>query len=90
MSVKINIHKTHRRHTDGLETVEVQGHTVGECLQDLIGKFPGMKPEIFNPAGNLLNIIEIYVNMESAYPDELRKAVNDNDEIYITMMLAGG
>jgi hypothetical protein len=38
----------------------------------------------------LRSIIEIYVNHESAYPDELKKTVRDGDEIHLTFMLAGG
>ena len=90
MSVKVNIHKTHRRHTDGLDAVEVKGKTVGACLQELVAKYPDIKGDLFDKKGNLLNIIEIYINMESAYPDELKKPVKDGDEIYITIMLAGG
>ena len=90
MSVKVNIHKTHRRHTDDLDVVEVKGKTVGVCLQELVGKYPDIKEDLFDKKGDLLNIIEIYINMESAYPDELKKPVKDGDEIYITIMLAGG
>lgn len=90
MSVKVNIHKTHRRHTDGMDIVEVRGDTVGACLQELIKKHPDIKDDLFDKKGDLLNIIEIYIDSESAYPDELKKPVKDGDEIYITIMLAGG
>jgi molybdopterin converting factor small subunit len=90
VSIQINIHKTHRQHTDGLEVVEVDGRTVGECLNALNQRFPGMSGELFESNGELRNIVEIYLNMESAYPGELLKPVNDGDEIHITVMLAGG
>jgi len=32
MSIKINIHKTHRQFTNGLDIVELDGNTVGACL----------------------------------------------------------
>jgi molybdopterin converting factor small subunit len=90
LGVRVHIHKTHRQYTKGMEVVEVEGATVGECLKDLVGRFPGMEKEIFSKKGDLRNIIEIYINMESAYPNELAKPVKDGDEIYITFMLAGG
>ena len=90
MSVKTHIHKTHRQFTNGLEVVEVDGSTVGECLNHLVERFPGMEKELFDKKGGLRNIIEIYINLESAYPDELSKPVKDGDEIHITFMLAGG
>jgi molybdopterin converting factor small subunit len=90
MSVTLNIHKTHRQYTSGLDTIQVEGDTVGNCLNSLIGRFPEMKAAIFDGKGKLKNQIEIYLNMESAYPDELKKKVQAGDEIYITVMLAGG
>jgi molybdopterin synthase sulfur carrier subunit len=80
----------HRRHTGGLESVEIAGRTVGECLIDLVGKFPGMRGALFDGSGNLKREIEIFLNAESTYPDELKKEVRTGDEIYIIVMLSGG
>ena len=90
MSVKVHIHKTHRQYTNGLDVVEAAGNTVGDCLNHLIEEFPGIEKEIFNKKGDLRNIIEIYVNLESAYPNELAKPVKDGDDIHVTLILAGG
>ena len=90
MSVNVSIHKTHHHFTDGLETVEVNGETVGDCLKDLVERHPGMGKVLFKPGGKLHPLIEIYLNMKSTCPDELKKPVKDGDEIYITLMLAGG
>ena len=90
MSVKVNIHKTHRTYTDGLEIVEVEGGTVGDCLEQLVQQYPGMKEGLFDKKGKLLNVVEVYVNNESAYPEELAKSVKDGDEIQLILMLAGG
>ena len=90
MSIKLNIHKTHRECTDDKENIEVTGATIGDCIKDLIDRYPGMQNALFDAKGKLLNQIEIYLNMESAYPDELKKPVKDGDEIHIAVMLAGG
>ncbi|MGD8227054.1 MAG: MoaD/ThiS family protein [Desulfobacteraceae bacterium] len=90
MSVKVNIHKTHRSYTDGLEVVAVEGKTVGDCLKHLVQRYPGMKEGLFDKKGKLLNVVEVYVNNESAYPEELAKAVEDGDEIQLILMLSGG
>jgi adenylyltransferase/sulfurtransferase len=90
MSVAVNIHKTHRQFTADQESVQVSGDTVGDCLNDLAQRFPQMKTALWDAKGRLKNQIEIYVNMESAYPDELKKKVRPGDEIHITVMLAGG
>lgn len=90
MSIKVNIHKTQRQFTDGLSVVEVKGKIVSECLNNLVKQFPGIKDGIFDKKGNLLNVVEIYINLESAYPDELAKKISDGDDIYLTLKLAGG
>jgi molybdopterin converting factor small subunit len=90
VSINVSIHRTHRQFTDGLDTVEVEGNSVGNCLDDLIKQFPDMETALFDKKGKLLNAIEIYINLKSAYPDELVKPVKDGDDIHITLMLAGG
>ena len=90
MSINVSIHRTHRQFTDGLDSVEVEGNSVGNCLDDLIRQFPDMGNALFDKKGKLLNAIEIYINLKSAYPDELVKPVKDGDDIHITLMLAGG
>ncbi len=90
MSIKINIHRTHRQFTNGLDIVEVDGNTVGACLDNLVKQFPDMGKVLFNKKGKLVNVIEIYVNLKSAYPGELAKQVRDGDNIHITLMIAGG
>jgi molybdopterin converting factor small subunit len=90
VSVTLHIHKTHRQYTDGKETVDVDGSTVGTCLKDLTEKFPGMKDALFDKKGKLRNYVEIYVNGESAYPNELAKEVHDGDAVHLVFFLAGG
>lgn len=89
MSIEISLHKTHRRYTDGKEIVEAQGKTVGECLQDLVKKYPPLDKEIFK--NNKLNaLVEVYLNGASAYPNELAKSVRDGDKISLVYMLSSG
>jgi molybdopterin converting factor small subunit len=90
LSVRVNLHKTHRRHTGGMEAVDVEGKTVGECLRHLVDTYPGLEKEIFEKKGKLKSVIEVYLNGESAYPDELKRPVSDGDKIHLTFMLAGG
>ena len=90
MAVKVHLHLTLRQFTNGQEIIDVEGTTVGECLKDVVKKYPGMESSLFGKNGKLSNIVEIYVNLQSAYPNELAKQVKDGDEIHVTMMLAGG
>ena len=90
MSIEVNIHQALRHVTNKQSKVEVTGATVGECLNDLVRQFPGVKPKIFDKNGKLLNYVDIYVNKESSYPEELAKRVNAGDRLHITLIIAGG
>jgi molybdopterin converting factor small subunit len=90
MSVEINIHLTHRQYTDNQKSVEVKGKTVGEALVDLCKKYPKIESELFDAKGELLKYIEIYLNAESTYPDELKKSIKHGDKLQITAILSGG
>lgn len=90
MSIKIHLHSTHRQYANGQSVVDVQGRTIGECMQGLVKHHPDLKAVLFDKTGVLNRNLEIYHNMESAYPDELLKPVKDGDQVHITVMLAGG
>ena len=90
MSVKVSLHKTHRQFTDGLEVVEVQGETVGDCLRHLAKEYPGIGEALLEEKGELRRHIEVFLNLQSTYPLELATPVKDGDEIHVTVMLAGG
>ena len=90
MSIKVNIHPVLQHYTNDRDVAEVNGTTVGECLNDLVKQFPGIERGLFNKQGRLLNYVDIYVNLQSAFPEELTKPVKDGDEIQLVMMIAGG
>ena len=46
VSLKINIHKTHRQFTSGLDIIEVDGKNMGVCLDNLTGQFPDIKKSL--------------------------------------------
>jgi len=90
MTIKANIHPVLQHYTDDRDVVEVKGTNVGECLNDLVRQYPGIERGLFNKQGRLLNYVDIYVNLQSAFPEELTKPVKDGDELQIVMMIAGG
>ncbi len=90
MSTKININPLLYQYTNEQGTAEVNGDTVGQCLDHLVEQFPGIEKGLFDKNGKLLNFIDIYVNKESSYPEELAKPVKDGDELHIVITIAGG
>lgn len=77
-----------RRFTNNQNTVEVQGRTIGECLDDLVRQFPEIKKRLFDPNGILLVLIGI--NGEIVHQQDLNHPVADEDELQLFPMVGGG
>jgi molybdopterin synthase sulfur carrier subunit len=90
VSVKINIHPFFYNATGNQSTAEVEGKTVGQCLEQLVARYPGLKDQLFEKNGKLNRLVEVYVNGQTAYPDELAKEVKDGDEIHLIVFIFGG
>jgi len=90
MSIKINIPSYMQSFTDNMKVVEVNGSTVGECLNHLVKQFPSMKKQLFSKDGDLFENIIMSANGESAYPEQLTKPVQDGDELNIVVIIGGG
>ena len=90
MAVTIHIPLIHRHLSEDVETLEVDGKTVEQCFHQLVQRFPDMQSAIFDEKGELQNLLEVFLNAESAYPDELARSTKDGDEIHITTILSGG
>ena len=90
MSIKIEIPSYLQPYTNNMEVVEVNGSTVGGCLNHLVKQFPGIEKMLFAKNGKLFGYVAIYVNGEDAYPEELAKPVKDGDELYILYIVGGG
>ena len=90
MSIKVDIPSSLQHLTNDVEVAEVNGSTVGECLEDLVKQFPDMKQYLFDKNGKLDMFGDIYVNGEKFYPEGLAKPVKDGDELFISNIVAGG
>ena len=76
--------------TGGQETVDVDGGTVGQCLAQLVLRYPKIKNSLFNPDGKLYGSINVYVNGENIYPIELAKELKGGDEVTLSIIALGG
>ena len=90
MSVKVHIRPILYKHCDNLVIAEVDGDTVGQCLNHLVRQFTGIEKELFGKDGKLLSYVSIFVNGESVYPEDLARPVKDGDEIHVVPMVQGG
>jgi len=90
MSIKVNIPLFLQSVTGGVKVAEVSGNTVSECFKHLVKQFSLIEKELFDANGKIPDYYDIYVNGESAYPEELAKSVKDGDELHILVMIDGG
>jgi molybdopterin converting factor small subunit len=90
MSIRVELSPIFAQHTDNQLVLRAKGSTVGECLDYLIKQFPDLKSAFFDKNGRLYRYIDIYVNGESAYPEELAKPVKNGDKLNILILVAGG
>ncbi len=90
MSIEINIPQFLQHLVNDVKVVDVNGRTVGECLSDLVKHLPQLEARLFDNKGRLLKHLNVYVNGESAYPEDLAKPVNDGDKLHIIATIVGG
>src|SRR3954453_7467204 len=88
---KILVPTALRQFTEGKDSVEVTGATVGEALQHLTAQYPNIKKNLFNDAGKLRSFVNIYVNDEDIrYLDKDETALEGNETVSIVPSIAGG
>ena len=90
MSVKINIPGYLQPFTNNREEVEVNGSSVGGCLSHLVKQFPGIEKMLLAKNGKLFDYVNIFINGEDTYPDELDKPIKDGDELHVIYIIGGG
>ena len=86
MSIKVQVDTALYKYFEDPQVAEVNGNTVGQCLDDLIKQLPSLKQDLFDQNGKLFSHVEIYINGESADPEKLDKPNKDGDEVHIINM----
>ncbi len=87
MSIVLYISRNLTSYTKGNAAFEVDGETVGECLNDFVNIVPPIKSELFLSSGNCLNErIQVKVNKEIVDgEDRLTKQIKDGDKLEIAL-----
>ena len=80
MSVKVRVPSDFSNIVKNKEVIEVSGHTIGECLQDLFRQCSGFEKTV--PSTGFV----IYFNEERIFFWESDKPVKDGDELTISLL----
>ena len=88
---RVRIPPVLRTHVQDQKEVDASGSTVGELLDDLVGRHPGLREQLFTADGNLHRFVNLYVNgRDVRYLGVLETPVGDGDSLIILPAMAGG
>ncbi len=91
MAVKVRIPSPLRSYTNGADTVQAQGATVTEVLNNLKEQAAGIETRLFKGPNQLNRFVNIYLNDEDIrFLKNLDTPVKEGDEISIVPAIAGG
>ena len=80
-----------RQHAGGERAIEVEAGTVGDAVQALVGRHPGLAEQLLTPQGELHRFVNVYLNGQDVrYLDGLSTKVGERDEIRLLPAIAGG
>lgn len=74
----------------GSSEVRVQGATVGECLADLVRRWPAAGPLLFERGGALQRQVYVFVNQEGMQKADFARAVSEGDVLLLAVLALGG
>jgi sulfur-carrier protein len=91
MAVDVRLPTVLRPHAGGLSTVSANGATIGEVLNDLVTRYPGMAGQVLTEDGALHRFVNVYVDDDDVrYLEQLDTKVADGATVSILPAVAGG
>jgi len=91
MSIKVYIGPLLQEYSGIPDALEVNGNTVGQCLDDLIRQYPESRSWLFDQGG-LLRVLVSINNVETVALDKegLGRILKADDELQIFAVIGGG
>jgi sulfur-carrier protein adenylyltransferase/sulfurtransferase len=91
MPVKVLIPTPLRPYTGQQAVVEIDGHNIGELLQNLTSRHSDLRPHLYSPDGKLRSFVNVYLNDEDIrYLKREQTPVSAADTVSIVPSVAGG
>lgn len=91
MSVTVRVPTTLRTLTGGESSVEVEGATLAEVLDNLEAAHPGFRERLIDGDGKLRRFVNVFVADEDVrFLDGLDTAVPDGETVSLVPAVAGG
>jgi molybdopterin synthase sulfur carrier subunit len=91
MAATVRIPTPLRKLTNEQESVDIESTTVGTALEELEGKFPGIKERLVDEEGEIRRFVNVYVNEEDIrFLENQDTPLKDGDDVSIIPAIAGG
>ena len=91
MASKVRIPTPLRKLTNNEELVEVNGATIGDAINELQSRYPGIKERLLDETGAVRRFVNVYVNEEDIrFLQNQQTPLKDGDEVSIIPAIAGG
>ncbi len=91
MAATVRIPTPLRKLTNEQETVEIESATIGTAVDELEGKFLGIKERLVDEAGEIRRFVNVYVNEEDIrFLENQDTPLKDGDDVSIIPAIAGG
>lgn len=80
-----------RPYANNQAQVPVEGATVGQALEDLVHRYPSLKPHLFNEQGQLRPFVNLFLDGEDVrYLNGLDTPLAPEAQLRIVPSIAGG
>ena len=91
MAATVRIPTPLRKLTNEQETVEIESATIGTAVDELEGKFHGIKERLVDEAGEIRRFVNVYVNEEDIrFLENQDTPLKDGDDVSIIPAISGG
>ena len=91
MAATVRIPTPLRKLTNEQESVEVKSATIGAAVEELEGKFPGIKERLVDEEGEIRRFVNVYVNEEDIrFLENQDTPLKEGDDVSIIPAIAGG
>ncbi len=87
---QVEIPSRYRVPTKGESCIDVEGRTVGECIDAVEAQYPGFRELVVDGKGEVQRFVRLFVNGEQLARDALDTALSADARIAILVAPAGG
>ena len=91
MTVDVRVPNILRGATGGRAIVQASGATVGEVFEDLVKRYPQLRPQVLTDDGDLHRHLNVFLNDDDIrYLGKLEAKVEVDDTVTLMPAVAGG